>query len=58
VEALQDRAYGHPRPAGVPDDHMEIEAGDVVDIRRLLLEAISVERLESGEPTDEPSGDS
>jgi hypothetical protein len=53
VEALQDRAYGRPRPAGVSDDHMEIEAGDVVEIRRLLLEAITVERADRSEPSDE-----
>jgi hypothetical protein len=50
VEALQDRAYGRPAPAAVSRDFEEIEAGDVVEIRRLLLESISVERLESGEP--------
>jgi hypothetical protein len=48
VEALQDRAYGRPGPAAVPQDFEEIEAGDVVEIRRLLLEAISVERPEPG----------
>jgi len=31
---------------------MEIEAGDTVEIRRLLLEAISVERQERGERSD------
>jgi len=35
----------------VPEDYMETDAGDTVEIRRLLLESISVERLESGEPT-------
>jgi hypothetical protein len=49
-EALMDRIYGRPRPAGVSEDFEEIEAGDVVEIRRLLLEAIRVERQEAGEP--------
>ena len=57
-EALMDRIYGRPRPAGVSEDALEIEAGDTVEIRRLLLESVSVERQESGEPTDEPSGNS
>jgi hypothetical protein len=43
-EALMDRIYGRPGPASGPQDLMEIEPGDTVEIRRLLLEAISVER--------------
>jgi hypothetical protein len=48
-----DRAYGRPVPAAASQDFGEIEAGDVVEIRRLLLEAIRVERQEPGEPADE-----
>jgi hypothetical protein len=34
-------------------DFAEIEAGDVVEIRRLLLEAITVEQSANGPPADE-----
>jgi hypothetical protein len=33
-----------------PDDYMEIEAGDVVEVRRLLLEAITVEHRATEPP--------
>jgi hypothetical protein len=56
-EALMDRIYGRPAQAGVSPDNPEIEAGDTVEIRRLLLEAISVERQEPGEPADELLGE-
>ena len=36
---------------------MEIEPGDLVEIRRLLLESISVERQEPGEPADDLLGE-
>ena len=39
-----------------PDDYMEIEAGDVVEIRRLLLEAIRVEHTVTATPADDPAG--
>jgi hypothetical protein len=39
-----DRAYGRPVPTAVSQDFGEIDPGDVVEIRRLLIEAISVER--------------
>jgi hypothetical protein len=34
---------------------MEIEAGDVVEIRRLLLESISVEHAVTAAPVDDPT---
>jgi len=57
VEALQDRAYGRPSPAGVSEDALEIEPGDVVEIRRLLLESFSVERQEPCGPSGSSSGE-
>jgi hypothetical protein len=49
-QALMDRIYGRPAQASGSQDYMEIEAGDTVEIRRLLLEAISVERRGDAEP--------
>jgi hypothetical protein len=51
-EALMDRIYGRPNQARVAQDLLEIETGDIVEIRRLLLESISFERQEPGEPSD------
>ena len=42
-----------PLSAGVPEDYMEIEAGDTVEIRRLLIESISVEHVAAGAPSDD-----
>ena len=39
-----DRAYGRPVPTTVSQDFGEIDPGDVVEIRRMLLERIRVER--------------
>ena len=52
-EALMDRIYGRPAQAAVSQDFGEIEAGATIEIRRLLLEAISVERA----PTELPADD-
>ena len=54
VEALQDRAYGRPVPTAVSQDFGEIEPGDAVEIRRLLLERISVEHAGKAAPADGP----
>ena len=48
--------YGRPGTASGPQDLMEIEPGDLVEIRRLLLESISVEHQEPGEPADDLLG--
>ena len=45
-----DRIYGRPAQVSASQDFPEIEAGDTVEIRRLLLEAISVERHGDAEP--------
>jgi len=55
VEALQDRAHGRPIPAAVSQDFGEIEEGDTVEIRRLLLEAISIEHAATRPPADDPT---
>jgi hypothetical protein len=47
-----DRIYGRPNQARVAQELLEIETGDIVEIRRLLLESISFERQEPGEPSD------
>jgi hypothetical protein len=56
-EALMDRIYGRPAQASASQHFEEIEAGDVVEIRRLLLEAITVERPEPGESADDLLGE-
>jgi hypothetical protein len=55
VEPLQNRAYGRPSPAGGSPDAGDIEPGDVVEVRRLLLEALRVERQEPGDSSGEHS---
>jgi len=40
----------------VSPDFADIVAGDVAEIRRLLLEPISVERAEPAEPADQLLG--
>jgi hypothetical protein len=45
-EALRDRIYGRPAQASMSQDLGEIDSGDVVEIRRMLLERIRVERAD------------
>ena len=45
-EALMDRIYGRPAQASMSQDLGEIDSGDVVEIRRMLLERIRVERAD------------
>jgi hypothetical protein len=51
------RIYVNRRPrlphSRSTQDFAEIEAGDTVEIRRLLLESTSVERQDPGEPSDD-----
>ncbi len=47
-----DRAYGRPVPTALSRDFGEIDPGDVVEVRRLLLEAITVEHRATEPPAD------